>query len=144
MPSMITAVEYAGIIHDNDRYNGKIPVLLKDGSVELVRWGVYSHYEPDDLPRGSEVALGDIWAGKWKDRHRRPVQIPAARYRLSRLGYEEEWFNVPVGKVIQGVAMDYTDCGRRRPLVYVVTVTADPHAHLNFFRIPRLMRKRSA
>lgn len=141
IPAMITAVEYADVIHTNDRYSGKIPVLLKSGDIELVRWGVYSHYQPEDLPRGPDVGLGRVRTGEWKHRNQRAVQIPAVRYRLSKPGQPDEWFEVPVGKIIQGVAMDLLDSGQTKPVVFVVTVTADPHANLNFHRVPRLVRK---
>lgn len=139
---MISAVEVSGTVYEMDRYSGRIPVLKRNGDLDLMPWGVFSHYEPEDLPRGPDVALGKVRDGSLQHRRPRPVKIPAQRYRLSERGKDDQWFPVPVGKCLQGVMLDHDDMRGRSVIVYLVSVTAHPMANIGFYRVPRLISRR--
>jgi len=59
----------------------RLPVLRRDGEIELVRWGRReSDKECLTLPRGGWARLDSLRAGKWDRWFPKPIRIPALSY----------------------------------------------------------------
>lgn len=58
---MIMVVEVFGIVYEMDCYSGCIFVLMWDGGVEILFWGIFGNYELEDFLCGIDVGFGVVW-----------------------------------------------------------------------------------
>lgn len=116
-----------------------LPVLKRDGSVVLLRWG--AREEDGDAavgrwPNGGWARLESIKAGRWDAYEPLPVKIPAKGYMEKDGDGHSHWFELAEGEYIQGLVAHLG--GEQR--VYVVTIATPPeHAHIHD-RWPRIVR----
>jgi hypothetical protein len=77
---MCSAIEYLGKRYYFKDNPATLPVLLKSGQVELVRWGQsYADSDPK-FPRGACARLDSVHQGKWDKYWPRPVKIEADKF----------------------------------------------------------------
>lgn len=100
-----------------------LPVLKKDGDIELVPWGRRKEQE-GRLPQGGWARLESIDQGVWKKWSPTPVKIIVDRFMEKDLDRISHWFDMKPGEWIQGLVAHRDD--ERR--VYVVTVESEPDA----------------
>lgn len=62
-----------------DQPTAGLPVLLRDGTYELIKWGRHKN-ESSPLPYGSTVYLDDILSGTWDEYFPKPVRLPISSF----------------------------------------------------------------
>jgi hypothetical protein len=101
----------------------RLPVLRRDGVVELVRWGRReSDKECLTLPRGGWARLDSLRAGKWDRWFPKPIRIPALSYMEKDPRGCSNWFDLSGLDALQGVLVMEPGEDIR---VYVVTMDGD-------------------
>ena len=122
-----------------------LPVLMRDGSVAMMRWGARNeeHAEGEKRPRwpkGGWARIESVKSGRWKAYDPQPVKIPAKGYMEKDGEGQSHWFALEQGQYIQGLV---ASIGEERR-VYVVTENAPPqYAHIHD-RWPRIVSREAA
>jgi hypothetical protein len=97
-----------------------LPVILKDGSIELCPWG-RRREQAGALPMGGWARLDSIYSGRWDKWFPKPVKLPVLQFMEKDVSGQSHWFDVMKGQFIQGlIARAGTE-----QRVYVVTVTPE-------------------
>jgi hypothetical protein len=115
-----------------------LPVRLKSGDTLWLPWGRREGESPG-LPRGGWARIESIRNGRWEKYQPRSVVIPALRFMEKDRRQVSHWFDIPEGRMIQGLVANAGAESR----VYVVT-TGVPSEYPDFHdRWPRLVQKRA-
>lgn len=139
---MCSGVEFQGrqILFSDE--SPKLPLLLRDGSVEWMQWGKpFAQSADRSAPAGGWARLESIQSGKWKRFGVKPVKIVAQRFMQ-----RDVWYPVPPGFFIQGAAIScpnatlQAEIGAEIVRAYVVTVPAAGDVAAVHDRMPRLVR----
>ncbi|MBO1924859.1 hypothetical protein [Thiomicrorhabdus sp. 6S3-12] len=109
--------------------NAKLPVIRRDGGIELVTWGRRNEEnDPDALPfpvngwvREDSYARGD---SMWNRYRSKPVRIAVDAFMEKDDKGNSHWFSMPDGQCLQGLLLIVD--GKWR--VYVMTITPPENA----------------
>ena len=113
--------------------NAELPILMKNKSIELIRWGRRKE-QKGHLPQGGWARHESILLGTWDKYRPVPVKIQVNLFMEKDQDKVSHWFNLEEGQFIQGL-LAYWDNESR---VYVVTVSP-PMQHPVHDRWPRLI-----
>ena len=113
--------------------NAELPILMKNKSIELIRWGRRKE-QHGYLPQGGWARHESIMQGTWDKYRPVPVKIQVNLFMEKDQDKVSHWFNLEEGQFIQGL-LAYWDNESR---VYVVTVSP-PMQHPVHNRWPRLI-----
>ncbi len=106
----------------------QLPILKKDGNLELVAWGRRKEQE-GRLPQGGWARQESIDKGTWEKWSPTPVIIIVDRFLEKDKERVSHWLDLKQGEWIQGEVAHNDDESR----VYVVTVEPDnKHRHPKF------------
>lgn len=126
----------------------RLPVLMRDGSVEWCQWGRSGISLTPDAPGGGILRLEDIRAHKWARFRPTPVKIPASAFLLLNIDDSETWHAIPPGFAIQAAAISSKELVGHRvealPKVYIITIPATDDLSPLHERMPRLIRNSNA
>ncbi len=112
-----------------------LPVLKRDGDIELLPWG-RRQQQAGFLPMGGWARLESIHQGKWDKYFPTPVKIPLLKFMEKDLEGTSHWFDVMSGQYVQGlIAHNQTE-----QRLYVVTIAPDKEDAI-FHRWPRVVAK---
>jgi len=113
--------------------NAELPILMKNQSIELIRWGRRKEQQ-GYLPQGGWARHESILQGIWDKYQPVPVKIQVNVFMEKDQDKVSHWFNLEEGQFIQGLLAHWDDECR----VYVVTVSP-PMEHPVHDRWPRLI-----
>lgn len=109
-----------------------VPVLLRNGQINLFPWGKH-RYVAGDLPLGGWLHLDEIYQGKWDKFFPKPVKLPIKAFLVRDLEDQARWFHLPHGKWIQGLMAS----AKNQRIVYIVTLA--PNEESVYQRWPRIL-----
>ena len=116
--------------------NACLPVLMKNGQCQLVKWGKREG-ENCELPNGGWAKLYQIKNEQhsvWHLYKARPVKIVVQKFAEVDFEGKLRWYEIIKGRYIQGVVINEGNDYR----VYIVTI--DPkEAESNHYRWPQVM-----
>jgi hypothetical protein len=98
--------------------NARLPILMKDQSIEFMPWG-RRREQAGHLPQGGWARHESVLNGVWDKYQPVPVKIQVDAFMEKDQNKVSHWFNLEQGQFIQGVLANRGDEHR----VYVVTVT---------------------
>ena len=113
--------------------NAELPILMKNKSIELIRWGRRKEQQ-GHLPEGGWARHESIQQGTCDKYQPVPVKIQVNVFMEKDQDKVSHWFNLEEGQFIQGLFAHWNDECR----VYVVTVSP-PMEHPVHDRWPRLI-----
>ena len=113
----------------------QLPLLKRDGSIELVSWGRREGQE-GNLPVTGWARLDSIHSGRWDKYFPKPVRIPVIRYMEKNLEGVSKWYDLIPSQCLQGL---YIQSGNERR-VYVVTVEPELLERDYHDRMPRIIK----
>ncbi len=96
----------------------KLPIVKKDGSLELLPWGRRKH-QSGNLPLGGWARLESIQQHRWDKYFPKPIKIKVDEFMEKDIEGISHWFPIVKGQYIQGLLATYD----KEQRVYVVTVT---------------------
>lgn len=135
---MCSGIELSGQMHLWQDPAVRLPVLMRDGSLNWLPWGA-RHGLPGPFFQGPCARLESIRDGKWARFNPVPVKIPMDRYLERDAKNKPCWVKAAPGSWLQGLLATWGDEQR----VYVVTVeTPDEFRHVQP-RWPRVISKAS-
>lgn len=111
-----------------------LPVSLKDGSVEWVKWGRRTN-ENVPFVQGGWARLDSILAGKWERHNAIHVKLAVESFMEKDAGKVSHWIDVPEGQAIEALTIKYD--GEKR--LYVVTEDTPAEYSWVHDRWPRLV-----
>ena len=110
-----------------------VPILKKDGNIELKTWGRRKH-QLGHLPLGGWARLESIQQGVWDKWFPKPIKIIVDQFMEKDIESKSHWFELPKGQFIQGLLARYENESR----IYIVTIVPEmPDAVHD--RWPRIM-----
>ncbi len=112
-----------------------LPVLKKDGSIELLPWG-RRQKQPGFLPIGGWARIESIYGGVWERYFPKPVKIPVLSFMEKDFEGHSHWYDLQKGQYIQGLVAK--EGNERR--VYVVTLEPEPEDAQIHSRWPRVVQ----
>jgi hypothetical protein len=101
-----------------DQQKAKLPVLLRNGTYEQIRWGRHKN-ESSSLPYGSTVYLDDILSGTWDKYFPKPVRLPISSFCVRDIEDKATWFHLPSDKWVQGMLINDDE----KLMVYIVALS---------------------
>jgi len=131
---MCSGIEYEGEMHLWQDPDVCLPVRLRDGSLQWIRWGE-RHGVSSPFFQGPCARLESIHAGKWQRFQPHPVKIVMQRYMERDAKHKPYWVKAPEGSVLQGLLARWGDEQR----VYVVTIDSPPEFQHVQPRWPRII-----
>lgn len=143
---MCIAIQHAGQIIRWEDEAARLPVLRKDGRIELVTWGLPFGQMSHKAPAGGCASLDAIRSGKWKKYGARPAKIVADRFAVLDGAGAERWVDLAPGLAIQG-ALIVTDnkiqtatIGTQILRVYIVTEPPSALTPGGIEKMPRIIK----
>lgn len=112
----------------------QLPLLRRDGGIELIGWGRRKGQE-GDLPITGWARLDSIYAGKWDKYFPKPVRIPVLRFMEKNYENVSKWYDLIPSQCLQGLFIQHNN--ERR--VYVVTVEPEMAERDYHERMPRII-----
>jgi len=112
-----------------------LPVLKKDGSIELLPWG-RRQKQPGFLPVTGWAKIESIYGGVWERYFPKPVKIPLLAFMEKDFEGNSHWYDLQKGQFIQGLVAK--EGNERR--VYVVTLEPEPEDAQIHSRWPRVVQ----
>ncbi|MBF0263803.1 MAG: hypothetical protein HQL46_00905 [Gammaproteobacteria bacterium] len=113
----------------------QLPVLLKDGTIELYDWG-RRESQAGRLPLGGWARLESIKSGKWEYTNPTPCKIIVDSFMEKDNTKKSHWFDLDPNCFIQGL---YARLGEEQKL-YVVTVEPEGELMKIHNRFPRIIK----
>lgn len=113
----------------------RLPVLKKDGSIELIPWGRRVGQD-GHLPITGWARIESIYGGKWEKYFPKPVKIPVLAFMEKDFEGTSHWYDLQKGQYIQGLVAKE---GNERRL-YVVTIEPEPEDAQIHNRWPRVVQ----
>jgi hypothetical protein len=115
-----------------------LPVKMKDGSIQYVKWGRRIHEQYLELPTGSCAMLESLRQGVWDRYMPKPVKVLVEEFaEEDKATGVNNWFEIVEGHYIQGVAA--TD--KQETRVYIVAIKTDVES--NYARWPRILASKA-
>lgn len=112
-----------------------LPVLKKDGSIELLPWG-RRQKQSGNLPVTGWAKIESIYGGVWERYFPQPVKIPVLSFMEKDFEGNSHWYDLQKGQYIQGLVAK--NGNERR--VYVVTLEPEPEDAQVHSRWPRVVQ----
>lgn len=112
-----------------------LPVLKKDGSIELLPWG-RRQTQDGKLPITGWAKIESIYGGRWERYFPKPVKIPVLAFMEKDFEGNSHWYDLQKGQYLQGLVAK--EGSERR--VYVVTLEPEPEDAQIHSRWPRVVQ----
>ncbi len=143
---MCIAIQHAGQIIRWEDEAARLPVLRKDGRIELITWGLPFGQMSHKAPAGGCASLDAIRSGMWKRYGVRPAKIAADRFAALDSAGEEHWTDLAAGLALQGalIAVDNkiqtATAGSQILRVYIVTEPPGALGSGKLEKMPRIIK----
>lgn len=124
-------------IIDFSNHKAALPVIKKNGTVDVVTWGKRKDENVPYFHYGGWVNLDIVKSGNWARFQPVVVSLPIVSHLEKDGERKSHWFDVKSDEVIQGLLLSYNDTSR----VYIVTTDSPSEVNFTHDRWPRFMPK---